>query len=41
MPLLPAPSGVTTPLRPTSLPVPAVVGMAMNGSRPLQSASQS
>ena len=25
-------SMVTTPLRPTSLPVPAVVGMAINGS---------
>ena len=25
------PSGVTTPLRPTSLPVPAVVGMAISG----------
>lgn len=33
-----APS-VMTELRPTSLPVPAVVGMAMNGARPDQSGS--
>ena len=30
-----------TELRPTSLPVPAVVGIAMNGARPVQSASKS
>ncbi len=34
-------SSTMTELRPTSLPVPAVVGMAISGASPLQSASPS